>query len=294
MKNLWSFFLLIFAFYLVQIEVSGQIENRIKDELIETQIVNKPSPKLIIPKQPAIENFITYYQGGGRISMESGLANSTLYQKMIRRFFREEGVPESLSAINQTLWMGASDSEGLWLFSNKTAKKYSLRKTDLLDETKSFEKATRVTAQHLKSLYNKYENWELALAAYYSDESKIDSAIKRAKKKNFWKITKYLPENTRNFVPNVLATVLIAENPSKYGFEDIDFLLPIEYELVRIAPSIKLEIIAEYSESPLEIIKSLNPELLANSTPPMTYLVRVPKGKGKIFASRIRNYSANK
>lgn len=269
---------------MVQTEVSAQTVYQ-----IIRVATAKPSPKLIIQNQTAIQNFITFYQGGGRISMESGLANSTLHKKLIRRIFREEGVPESLSAISQTLWMGSSDSEGLWLFSDKTAKKYNLRKTDLLDERLSFEKATRATAQHLKSLYNKYKNWELVLAAYYSDEKEVDSAIKRAKVKNFWKITKYLSENTKLFVPNVFATIQIAENPKKYSFEDIDFLSPIEYESVRIPPSISLEMIAKFSDDSIENTKSLNPELISTKTPTVPYIIRVPMGKGKIFAEKIRN-----
>ncbi len=279
MKMFGLVFLLILGLFFVNHEISAQIVT-----------TGSPLKESNFSSQPAVQNFITFYQHGGRITMELGLANSGLHKKMIQRIFREAGVPENLAAISQTLWMGAAEADGLWLFVDKTAQKYGLKTTEFLDERLSFEKATRATAQSLKYLSKKYKgNWELALAAYHSGEQKVDDAIKRASSKSFGKISKYLPDETRNFGPNVLATVLMAGNPKKYGFEDIQPDSPIEYESVRISPSLSLELMAQFSDSSLENIKSLNPELISTTTPPEPYVIRVPIGKGKILAQKVKS-----
>ena len=99
---------------------------------------------------------------------------------------------------------------------------YGLRQTAWIDERNSFEQATRASARHLKDLAKRYNgNWELAMAAYNTGAGNIDRAISRAGTANFWMIYPYIAQETRNYVPNILAAILIAKNPEKYGFKGI-------------------------------------------------------------------------
>ena len=113
---------------------------------------------------------------------------------MARRIFREEGVPENMVWIGQveSAWKPTARSwasaVGLWQFIPGTGIRYGLRRTSYLDERQSFEKATRASAKYLKFLADRYGgNWELAMAAYNCGEGKVDRAIRKAKRINFWK-----------------------------------------------------------------------------------------------------------
>jgi len=158
--------------------------------------------------------------------MSAGLYRSGMFMRMARRIFREEGVPENVAWLGQVesawkptalSWAAAS---GLWQFIPATGARFGLRRTSYVDERNGFEAATRASARYLKFLADRYDgNWELAMAAYNTGEGNIDRAISRAGGvKNFWVIYPYIAQETRNYVPNILATIIIANNPSQYGF----------------------------------------------------------------------------
>lgn len=282
-KSILSFALILtfFAFSGVSAQTSAPDTNSLKSDFNDRS-------------NPLIKKYLHYYQGRGRFTMETGLARSGRFSIIVRRIFREENIPEDLIWIAQVLSLWNSE-RGLWLFNQSVTKKYELRKNKYLDERKDFEKATRITARYLKYLSGKYsENQELTIAAYYIGETTVNLAIKRAKVKNFWLIYPFLPHKTRNFVPKVLATILIANNREFYKFEKVQIDSPIFYDLVRIPPSIRLGMIAEFLDSNFRIIKYLNPELISTSTPDETYIIRIPSGKSDIFVERIRRYLQNK
>ncbi|HEX8735143.1 MAG TPA: transglycosylase SLT domain-containing protein [Pyrinomonadaceae bacterium] len=239
---------------------------------------------------PMIKQYINYYQGRGRAAMEFNLTRSGQLSAMIKQIFRQENVPESLVVMSQ--YSNEFHSAGLWLIDARVAEKYGLRRTKFIDETRGFERATRAVAQYLKFLSEKYKgNWELAIAAYFTGERDVDRAVRRAGIKDFWIVYVYLPKYTRNFVPNVLASAIIANHREFFGFKNIQPDSPLAYDLVRLPPSISLDLIAQFSESNPENIKRLNPELISTVTPPQNYIVRLPSGKAYIFRERLRRYT---
>jgi membrane-bound lytic murein transglycosylase D len=285
MKNILSLALAVTALVSCVNDLSAQSE----PQYIRIVPQNTPIPIINIDTNPSIEQFIGYYKGRGRMTLKVWTARSGRNEKMVRRIFREEGVPEDLFRLPQLREACVGSPRPLWTFIPKVASRYGLRRTKYLDETKSFEKATRATAQYLKFLGDKYNrDWALALGAYESGEGNVDLALERTKAKDYWTIYKKLPLETRNFPANVFAIILIANNPQKYGFADFVKDLPIEYELARVPPSVSLERIADYSRSDLKTIKQLNPELIASVTPPEPYVIRVPPGSGRMLADRLR------
>lgn len=244
---------------------------------------------------PMIQQFINYYQGRGRQTMEVGLYRSGLFIRMARRIFREEGLPENLVWLGQveSMWkptaLSHASASGLWQFIPSTGLRFGLRQSAYIDERNSFEAATRAAARYLKFLVNRYNgNWELALAAYNSGEGNVDRAIARAGVANFWYAYPYLPQETRNYVPSILATILIANNPQRYGFAHIRPSRPLEYDLVRVPPLTSLSLIAQAADTTLEYIRFLNPEFRTTKTPPEPYIVRVPKGKANDVVAVLR------
>ena len=245
---------------------------------------------------PLIQQFINYYQGRNRSTMENGLRRSGQYMKLARKIFAEEGVPVDITWLGQveSAWkpkaMSWAAASGLWQFIPATGRTYGLRQNAYIDERNSYEQATRASARHLKDLAKRYNgNWELAMAAYNTGAGNIDRAISRAGTANFWMIYPYIAQETRNYVPNILAVILIAKNPEKYGFKGIKADAPMSYDVVQVPSATGLQLVADATDTNIDYIRSLNPELKRDITPRGdTYNVRIPAGRAKQFASLIQ------
>jgi membrane-bound lytic murein transglycosylase D len=245
---------------------------------------------------PLIQQYINYYQGRGRTTMESGLRRSGQYMRLARQIFSQEGVPVDITWLGQVesawrpkavSWAAAS---GLWQFVPSSGRDYGLRQTAWIDERNSFEQATHASARYLKALAARYNgNWELAMAAYNTGAANVDRAISRAGTANFWTIYPYIAQETRNYVPNILATILIAKNPEKYGFKGIRPEPPMAYDVVQVTSSTGLQLVADATDTGVEYIRSINPELKRDVTPRgEAYNLRVPGGKSKQFVAILK------
>ena len=130
------------------------------------------------------------------------------------------------------------------------------------------------------------------MAAYNTGAGNIDRAISRAGTANFWMIYPYIAQETRNYVPNILAVILIAKNPEKYGFKGIRLDTPMSYDVVQVPTATSLQLIADATDTNVDYIRTLNPELRRDVTPRGdTYNVRIPAGRAKQFASLLQRIS---
>src|SRR5688500_8007864 len=99
----------------------------------------------------------------------------------------------------------------------------------------------------------------------------------------------YIAQETRNYVPNILAVILIAKNPEKYGFKNVRADAPMSYDIVRVPTATGLQLVADASDTTVDHIRSLNPELKRDITPRGDYYdVRIPAGRAKQFANLIQ------
>lgn len=246
-----------------------------------------------------IQSFINYYQGRGRATMEQGLRRSGRFMTMARKIFKEEGVPQDIAWLGQveSAWSPVARSwaaaVGLWQFIPATGARYGLSQSYYVDDRSSFEKATRASARYLKWLANRYDgNWELAMAAYNSGEGRVDGAVARSGYADFWEIYSrgLIPQETRNYVPNILATIIIAKDPEKYGFR-VKPEPSLTYDYVKVNNMLDLRLVADATDTPHDYLLALNPELKRGVTPPgVEHLLRVPTGKGnalKVALDRI-------
>jgi membrane-bound lytic murein transglycosylase D len=261
-------------------------EKKVSDAQLTTLEEAKNALDFKITVNPLIQQFINYYQGPrGRATMESGLRRSGRYLKMAREAFRQEGVPEDLAWLGQieSSWtpraVSSAAASGLWQFMPATGRTFGLRQTAWIDERNSFEQATRASARLLKTLGKKYNgNWELALAAY--NNGSIDRAVAHAGVADFWRIYPFIVQQTRDYVPNILATILIAKNPEKYGFRGIRPDAPLSFDHVDVTSATSLRLIADATDTSVDYIQAINPELKRDTTPRGdSYSVRVPLGK---------------
>jgi len=278
---------------LTEDETKGVTEDQAQQAVAAAKLDFKFRPNALI------QSFINYYLGRGRETMEQGLRRSGRFLEMAQKIFKEEGVPQDVAWLGQveSAWSPVARSwaaaVGLWQFIPDTGSRYGLRQDYYVDERSSFEKATRASARYLKWLADRYDgNWELAMAAYNSGEGRIDSAIARSGYADFWEIYArgLIPQETRNYVPNILAVILIAKNPEKYGFSAKPEP-PLKYDHVKVNNMVDLRLVSDATDTPYEMLLALNPDLKRGVTPPgVEHLLRVPPGKGRalqIALSRI-------
>lgn len=245
---------------------------------------------------PLIQQYINYYQGRGRSTMESGLKRSGQFMRMARQIFAEEGVPVDITWLGQveSAWrvkaLSWASASGLWQFVPSTGRRFGLRQTAWYDERNSLQQATRASARYLKFLANRYNgNWELAMAAYNTGEGNIDRAIARAGSTNFWEIYPFIVQETRNYVPNILATILIAKNPEKYGFKGIKPDPPLAFDVVQVPNATSLQLLADATDTTVDQIRALNPHLRRDITPRgEAYNVNVPGGRSKQLVALLK------
>jgi membrane-bound lytic murein transglycosylase D len=277
-------------------------ETEVDPEDVSTIETAKNAIDFKFETNPLIQGYINYYQGRGRSTMEAGLRRSGQFMQMARRIFREEGVPEDITWLGQveSAWRtkaySSAAASGLWQFIPGTGRTYGLRQTAWVDERNSLEKATRASARYLKDLANHFNgNWELAMAAYNTGQGNVDRAISRAGAASFWKIYPYIAQETRNYVPNILATMLIAKNPERYGFRGIRPDAPLSYDVVQVPSATNLRLIAQATNVGVEYIQMLNPELRRDTTPRgEAYQVRIPGGRANQLVAALKGIPPEK
>ncbi len=243
---------------------------------------------------PLVENFIKYYQTTGRKQFSIWLARSERYIPMMRKVLKEHGLPTDLvylamieSGFNPTAY-SRSRASGPWQFISGTGRKYGLKVNYWIDERRDPEKSTVAAARYLKDLYDQFESWHLAAAAYNCGEGKLNRAIKRYKTEDYWQLIRhhYLKRETRFYVPQMIAAALIAKEPEKYGFTNIQYQEPLKFERVFIPGGVTLRNIARVCKCHEQTLRMLNPELIRRCTPPYVkhYVVKIPKGSKQILA----------
>jgi membrane-bound lytic murein transglycosylase D len=241
-----------------------------------------------IPANDRVLRYVELFQGRLREFLSEGLARGAEYLPMIQNVFRAEGLPLDLayvplieSAFKPTA-LSRAKARGVWQFMRATGIENGLKADWYVDERADPEKATVAAARYLKTLYGMFDDWHLAMASYNGGPGRVQRAMKRSRKDDFWDLsasTRYLPRETRDYVPMILAAIIIAKNPAMYGF-DITPVPATPTERVTLPAGVDLRRVAEWAETPIDDIQRLNPELRRWTTPirEEAYELKVPAG----------------
>lgn len=278
------------------------------DDLQDVDAESAPQPKvdavtgevvydIPIEINGRVQTFLDLYQGKWRAQFARAYRRSGRHMDMILRVLGEEGMPLDLAYIPHVesafkpKALSRVRAFGLWQFMAGTGRNYGLRIDYWVDERAHPEKATRAAARYLKMLYGMFGDWNLAMASYNAGEYKVQRGLRRSGVDNFWSLakTRYLRRETKNFVPAILAAIIIYRDPAKYGFDPEDREPAWEFESITVEGPVDLMVMAECARTDLISLRALNPELRRNTVYPdgSSYSLRVPVGRGETTLARL-------
>jgi membrane-bound lytic murein transglycosylase D len=239
-------------------------------------------------------NFFANTQKGHNTLLHS-FERSGRYKAMIQRVMAEEGVPQDLiylavaeSGFQPQAVNRRSRAGGMWQFMPHGD--YGLAHNEYVDERFDPEKSTRAYARYMKYLYDQLGDWYLAMAAYDWGAGNVQRAVEKTGYADFWELYRRneLPGETRNYVPEILAAIIVANNPHQYGFDDVTVDPPVLTDTVTVNYSIDLRLVSDLVGAPVDEIEALNPSLLRMATPPDTpFDLHLPAGTETLFDQRV-------
>jgi membrane-bound lytic murein transglycosylase D len=240
---------------------------------------------------------LNYWLNKGQKYFRDGLMRSGRYKEMIQKTFKEASIPPDVMYLAQveslfkTNALSRKQAKGMWQFGKGTAIRYGLRVDRHIDERSDPEKSTRAAARYLNDLFGMFKDWNLVLAAYNWGEGRVQRLVERSGLNDFWDmmdLRRNFPKETQNHVPLIMASIILAKNPERYGFPtQLD--PPLVYDRVHIPRPIDLRSAAKALEIPLPKLKELNPELRGHYTPFSYpgYHLKVPDGLGPYLERKL-------
>jgi membrane-bound lytic murein transglycosylase D len=247
-----------------------------------------------------VAGFINYFSNSpaGHAHLRASLERAGKYKDMISKTLKEYGVPQDLiyqavaeSGFQPQALNRRSGAGGMWQFM-PFAGAYGLERNGFFDERFDPEKSTIAYAKYMKYLYAQFGDWYLAMAAYDWGAGNVQRAVARTGYADFWELYRHnaLPGETKNYVPGILAAVIMAKNPKQYGLTDVVPDAPMRSDTVTTEYSISLQLAADVTNSSVPEIVALNPALLRMTTPhDIPYDLRLPTGTKQMYMDRVKD-----
>jgi membrane-bound lytic murein transglycosylase D len=251
-----------------------------------------------------VAGFISYFSNSpaGHAHLLRSLERAGKYKDMISKNLRDQGVPQDLiylavaeSGFQPQALNARSGAGGMWQFMPTGA--YGLARNGWFDERFDPEKSSLAYAKYMKTLYNQFGDWYLAMAAYDWGPGNVQRAVMRTGYADFWELYRrnVLPAETKNYVPGIIAAIIMAKNPEQYGLDKVVSDTPVVADTVTVDYAIDLRLVADVTNSSLPEIVALNPSLLRMTTPrDLPFDLHIPVGTRDVFAERIKEIPEDK
>jgi membrane-bound lytic murein transglycosylase D len=275
----------------VTVEVDPNIVAKARTDLATTK---SDLPLMVNDYVATYINFFANSQRGHNTLLHS-FQRAGRYKAMIQRVMAEEGVPQDLiylavaeSGFQPRAVNRRSGAGGMWQFMPHG--NYGLARNAYVDERFDPEKSTRAYARYMKFIYDQLGDWYLSMAAYDWGAGNLQRAVQKTGYADFWELYKRnnLPAETKNYVPEILAAIIIANHPSQYGFDDVTLDPPVLTDTVTINYSVDLRLVSDIVGAPMDEMVALNPSVLRSTTPPdAPFDLHLPAGTATMFAQRI-------
>ena len=256
-------------------------------DVVEADLANTQYDIPIVLNEAVLKS-LNYWLGKGRKYFTDGLVRSGRYREMITETLKAESIPLDIMYLAQveslfkTEAVSRARARGIWQFGRGTAIRYGLKVNRYIDERSDPEKSTRAAARYLSDLYAMFKDWNLVLAAYNWGEGKVQRLIDRSGRNDFWdllELKRNFPKETKNHVPLIMASIILARNPEKYGLpKELD--RPLVFDRVSVSKPTDLRVAAKLMGLTTAQLKELNPALRGQITPPgyPDFELRVPAG----------------
>ena len=246
----------------------------------------------------SVRHWIKYFQTSARSTFRKWLERSSRYLPNIQSELSQAGLPQDLGylAMIESGFspnaMSSASAVGIWQFMEPTGNQYGLHTTWWLDERRDYYKSTQAAIWYMTDLYKIFGSWYLVAASYNMGEARVKKLIEKYHTNNFWTLAEMglLSDETKNYVPKVLAAMLIAKAPALYGFRDLEYHLPESFEFFHIPGGTDLQQLAAHLGVSARHLKDLNPELIHAYVPRgiKDHLIRIPKGSMLMVSDFIR------
>ncbi len=243
-----------------------------------------------------VQHWIQFFQGPGQRWYKTWLERSSRYLPSIQKILAKDGLPLDLAyiAMIESGYSAHAESSasavGPWQFIQPTGHRYGLTVNWWLDERRDFEKSTVAAAQYLADLYKMFGSWYLVAAGYNTGENRIRRLLRRHKTADYWDLVrlKVIPKETQDYVPKLIAAMLIAKAPGLYGFRELDFHEPDDFHYFYAPGGTDLVNLARYLGIDAKALRRLNPELVVGLVPRQvkSHRIRIPQG----FSLQVANY----
>jgi membrane-bound lytic murein transglycosylase D len=268
------------------------------------QELNVTSSDLPLVINDQVAGYINYFANSPSFHahMLRSMERAGKYKEMMQRVLKEEGIPQDLiylavaeSGFQPQALNAKSGAGGIWQFMPTGA--YGLARTGWVDERFDPEKSTRAYAKYMKSVYDLLGDWYLAMAGYDWGPGNVQKAVMRTGYADFWELYRRnsLPTETKNYIPQVLAAVIMAKNPEKYGLDRMVPMSPVVFDTVPTDYSIDLRLVADLTDATVQEIVALNPSLLRLRTPPETdFDLHIPVGTKDVYLDRLKSIPEDK
>ncbi|MEY4616128.1 MAG: hypothetical protein RJB66_1088 [Pseudomonadota bacterium] len=239
-----------------------------------------------------VSRWIKTYQTGGQNMFKRWLERSYKYFPMIKKELERNNLPKDLAYMVMIesgfapLATSHAEAVGPWQFIESTANRYGLQTNWWLDERRDFRKSTLAAISYMRDLYAEFGSWYLVAASYNMGENGLRRTIQKHQTKDYWKLIqlKALPTETAEYVPKLLASMLVAKAPSLYGFRSLRAMEPIDYQIVNAPGGSQLDELADYLGVTRQYLREINPELKVGFIPKeiANHPIHVPKGSLKL------------
>lgn len=254
-----------------------------------TPVDASPYFDLPVTYNTKVKWWINYYQTSGRKWFRTWLERSNAYLPMMQKMLRERGMPQDLAYVAMIesgfspQAISTADAVGYWQFIAPTANRYGLRTNWWLDERRDFTKSTTAASRYLADLFRQFGSWYLTAAAYNMGEGRMQKLVNRHGTRNYWILSKRgdFPDETKQYIPKLLAAMLIAKAPKLYGFHELNLQPPYRYEYFTVPGGTDLFNLARYIGVRGDQLARLNPELLKGFVPSFVqggHRIRIPQG----------------
>lgn len=245
-----------------------------------------------------VRKWIKYFQTSGRPSFRRWLERSSRFIPAIQDELAKANLPLDLAYVAMiesgfsSIALSHASALGMWQFIAPTGQRYGLEIQWWIDERRDFEKSTKAAIAYMTDLYSQFGSWYLVAASYNMGENGVRRVIRRHKTNSFWELADRgaIPEETRNYVPKMLAAMLISKAPALYGFRDLQFQIPYAFDFIEVPGGTDLINLAGHLGVSERSLTELNPELLKAFIPRevKSHRIRIPKGS-KIAVSQYVN-----